>query len=136
MQSLLHPALDIAICPFSHISIYRFPILPQIRACGNSGFFWLSCNFDGGNCLALDDGNGDLPWQGFETLPGLCRQSSQQERAISFTRLPNFLFEPLHSNPCSTKRRRCMPLSCDGRNYPAGTAGRTKEETGTFRRFC
>ena len=49
----------------------------------------------------------------------------QPEKAFSFTRLPNFLFEAPTFQPLSTKRRCCMPLSCAGRSCPGRTAGRT-----------
>ena len=61
----------------------------------------------------------------------------QPEKAFSFTRLPNFLFEvptfkplsneakePPHSSPCPTRQRFCTPLSCAGQSYPARMGGR------------
>ena len=55
----------------------------------------------------------------------------QPEKAVSFTRLPNFLFEaPTFTPPCPTKQRYCMPLSCAGQTCPGKMAGQTN--TGGF----
>ena len=40
----------------------------------------------------------------------------QPEKAFSFTRLPNFLFEAPHSSLCPTRQRFCTPLSCAGQS--------------------
>ena len=48
----------------------------------------------------------------------------QPEKAFSFTRLPNFLFEAPTFKPLSNEAKVLTPLSCAGQSYPARMGGR------------
>ena len=48
----------------------------------------------------------------------------QPEKAFSFTRLPNFLFEAPTFKPLSNEAKVLYALSCAGQSYPARMGGR------------